>query len=94
MMSATSKSSGYAPGSNRRSHRAPQQSPASRLTDGERMMIQQRLRRHYLAEDASLGLDQAVAAVTPHQPGMLARARALLPIRLIWRPSLKQAQQH
>jgi hypothetical protein len=93
-MPATSKSSGYAPGSNKGGHRAPKQSPASRLTDGERLMIQQRLRRHYLAEDARLQLDQAVTAMAPQRPGMLATLRALSPVRLIWRPSLKQAQQH
>jgi hypothetical protein len=57
-------------------------------------MIQQRLRRHYLAEDARLGLDQAVSAMAPQRLDVLATLRSLVPVRLIWRLSPKQAQQH
>jgi hypothetical protein len=32
--------------------------------------------------------------MAPQRLGMLATLRALLPVRLIWRQSLKHAQQH
>jgi hypothetical protein len=93
-MSATRKTSGYAPGSNKGGRKVVQQTTAAKLTEGERLLIQQRLRRHYLAEDARLSIDQAVSAMAPQRLGMLATLRALLPVRLIWRQSLKHAQQH
>jgi hypothetical protein len=91
IMSATRKTSGYAPGSNRDGRKQKPPVPAARLTAEERLLIQQRLRRHYLAEDARLNLDQAVTAMAPQRPRMLPDLRELLPVRLIWRPRLKQA---
>ena len=83
---------GYRPGINHLVVTASQPATAT-LTDEERLQIQRRLRRGYLAEDATLGRDTAVSAMAP-QANIVARVLALLPVRLIWRSSPERAQQH
>jgi hypothetical protein len=90
----------YAPGSNRRSYRprvdgvarTPADiAPAAVLSDKQRLQIQMRLRRHYLAEDAS-ALGSAGQATEPEHAGWTARLRFAFPLRLFTRLSLRDAR--